>query len=61
MTRVALCARYSSDNQRDVSIDDQFRICRLDRASRYWRAYKNEHSRSWALGSVGIGGCGGQI
>jgi site-specific DNA recombinase len=28
MTRVALYARYSSDNQRDASIEDQFRICR---------------------------------
>lgn len=28
MTRVALFARYSSDNQRDASIEDQLRICR---------------------------------
>ena len=28
MTRVALYARYSSDHQRDASIEDQFRICR---------------------------------
>ena len=28
MTRVALYARYSSDNQREASIDDQLRICR---------------------------------
>jgi site-specific DNA recombinase len=28
MTRVALYARYSSDNQRDASIEDQLRICR---------------------------------
>jgi hypothetical protein len=28
MTRVTLCARYSSDNQREASIEDQFRICR---------------------------------
>ena len=26
--RVALYARYSSDNQRDASIADQFRVCR---------------------------------
>ncbi|KXV35495.1 resolvase, partial [Gluconobacter thailandicus] len=26
--KVALYARYSSDNQRDASIEDQFRICR---------------------------------
>jgi len=28
VTRVALYARYSSDHQRDASIEDQFRICR---------------------------------
>ena len=33
MTRVALYARYSSDNQRDASIEDQLRICR-DQAKR---------------------------
>lgn len=33
MTRVALYARYSSDNQRDASIEDQLRICR-DQATR---------------------------
>ena len=27
--RVALYARYSSDNQRDASITDQLRMCRL--------------------------------
>ncbi len=33
MTRVALYARYSSDNQSVSSIEDQFRICR-DQATR---------------------------
>jgi Resolvase, N terminal domain len=28
MTKVAICARYSSDNQREASIEDQFRLCR---------------------------------
>src|ERR1700729_3476926 len=28
MTRVALYARYSTDNQREASIEDRFRICR---------------------------------
>jgi site-specific DNA recombinase len=27
MTRVALYARYSSDSQRDASIEDQLRLC----------------------------------
>ena len=33
MTRVAIYARYSSDQQRDASIEDQFRLCR-ERAKR---------------------------
>jgi hypothetical protein len=28
MTKVAIYARYSSDNQREASIEDQFRLCR---------------------------------
>jgi site-specific DNA recombinase len=27
MTRAALYARYSSDNQSEASIEDQFRLC----------------------------------
>lgn len=37
MTRVALYARYSSDNQRDASIDDQFRICREEAKRQRWK------------------------
>lgn len=33
MTRAALYARYSSDNQREASIEDQLRLCR-ERAER---------------------------
>ena len=33
MTRVAIYARYSSDNQREASIEDQVRLCR-ERAER---------------------------
>ena len=35
--RVALYARYSSDNQRDASIQDQFRICRERAAKEGWQ------------------------
>ncbi len=28
MSRVAIYARYSSDSQRDASIEDQIRVCR---------------------------------
>jgi site-specific DNA recombinase len=44
MTRVALYARYSSDNQRDASIEDQSRICREQAPREGWQvvgAYKD--------------------
>ena len=36
MTRVALYARYSSDNQPVASIDDQLRICREKAEREKW-------------------------
>ena len=36
MARVALYARYSSDNQRDASIEDQLRLCRDYAARQNW-------------------------
>ena len=46
MTKVALYARYSSDNQRDASIEDQFRICR-ERAEREgWQVVDSYSDRS---------------
>ncbi|MDT3379574.1 recombinase family protein [Labrys neptuniae] len=36
MTRVALYARYSSDSQRDASIEDQFRLCREQATREGW-------------------------
>jgi site-specific DNA recombinase len=44
MIRAALYARYSSDNQREASIDDQFRICREHAKREKWKivgAYKD--------------------
>ncbi|MCR4265897.1 recombinase family protein, partial [Nitratireductor sp. ZSWI3] len=35
--RVALYARYSSDNQREASIEDQFRICREQAKREKWK------------------------
>ena len=35
--KVALYARYSSDNQRDASIVDQFRICRVYAEKQGWQ------------------------
>ncbi|BCH26600.1 recombinase family protein [Mesorhizobium sp. L-8-3] len=37
MTRVVLYARYSSDNQRDASTKDQFRICREQTQREKWQ------------------------
>ena len=34
--KVALYARYSSDNQRDASIEDQLRLCRLHAEKQSW-------------------------
>lgn len=36
MTKVAIYARYSSDNQRDASIADQLRLCRLFASKQSW-------------------------
>jgi site-specific DNA recombinase len=36
MIRVALYARYSSENQRDASIEDQLRLCRLHAEKQGW-------------------------
>ncbi|GAA4488882.1 recombinase family protein [Gluconacetobacter asukensis] len=36
MTRVALYARYSSDHQRDASIEDQLRLCREHATKQGW-------------------------
>ena len=44
MVRVALYARYSSDNQRAASIENQFRICREHAKREKWTvasAYKD--------------------
>src|ERR1700720_61727 len=36
MIKVALYARYSSENQRDASIEDQLRVCRLHAEKQGW-------------------------
>lgn len=35
--RAAIYARYSTDNQRDASIADQFRVCRLHAERQSWK------------------------
>ncbi len=48
--KVAIYARYSSDQQRDASITDQFRMCRLRAEKEGWRVVEeySDHSISGA-------------
>ena len=46
MTRVALYARYSSENQRDASIEDQLRLCRLHAERQGWRVIDSYADRA---------------
>jgi DNA invertase Pin-like site-specific DNA recombinase len=41
--KVAIYARYSSDNQREASIDDQFRVCRERAARDQWTVVTTYH------------------
>lgn len=44
--RVALYARYSSDNQRDASIEDQLRQCRERAAREGWTVVETYSDRA---------------
>lgn len=46
MTRVALYARYSSDQQREASIEDQLRLCRLHVEKQGWVVAESYHDRA---------------
>ena len=46
MPTVALYARYSSDNQRDASIEDQLRLCRLYAERQGWTVADNYTDRA---------------
>jgi site-specific DNA recombinase len=52
MTRVALYARYSSDNQSVASIDDQFRICREHAVRENWKIVGTYHDAAISGASV---------
>jgi site-specific DNA recombinase len=52
MTRVALYARYSSDNQSVTSIDDQFRICREHATREKWKIVGTYHDAAISGASV---------
>jgi DNA invertase Pin-like site-specific DNA recombinase len=46
MTRVALYARYSSDQQSEASIEDQLRLCRLYADKQGWVVAESYHDRA---------------
>ncbi len=52
MTRVALYARYSSDNQSETSIEDQFRICREHATRERWTVIGAYHDAAISGASV---------
>ena len=52
MTKVALYARYSSDNQSVASIEDQFRICREQAARERWKVVGTYHDAAISGASV---------
>jgi DNA invertase Pin-like site-specific DNA recombinase len=52
MIRVALYARYSSDNQSVASIEDQFRICREHAAREKWKTVGTYHDAAISGASV---------
>jgi site-specific DNA recombinase len=53
--KVAIYARYSSDNQRDASIADQMRVCRTFAERQDWTIAQeySDHAGSLAGGPVG--------
>ena len=46
MTRVAPYARYSSDQRREASIEDQLRLCRLHAEKQSWAVANSYHDRA---------------
>ena len=46
MTRVALYARYSSDNQREASIADQLKLCRIHAERQGWTIVDSYQDRA---------------
>jgi len=52
MPKVALYARYSTDNQSVVSIEDQFRICREHAGREHWQVVDTYHDAAISGASV---------
>ena len=57
MTRVAIYARYSTDQQREASIEDQMRLCKERAAKENWKIagqYKDHASSGASMLRGGI-------
>src|SRR4029453_5565018 len=52
MIRVALYARYSSDQQREASIEDQLRLCRIHAEKQGWLVADSYHD--WAVSGASL-------
>ena len=55
--RAGVYARFSSDNQRDASIDDQVRICRVEIERHGWelvQVYADARAFSYCVESVPV-------
>src|ERR1700694_4395836 len=52
MPKVALYARYSTDNQSVVSIEEQFRICREHAGKEHWQVVDTYHDAAISGASV---------
>ena len=52
MPKVAIYARYSTDNQSVVSIEDQFRICREHAGRERWEIIDTYHDAAISGASV---------
>lgn len=50
--KIALYARYSSDNQRDASIEDQLRLCRLHAEKQGWAVVDSYTDRATSGASL---------
>jgi DNA invertase Pin-like site-specific DNA recombinase len=52
MLRVALYARYSSDQRREASIEDQLRLCRIHAEKQGWLVAESYHD--WAVSGASL-------
>jgi site-specific DNA recombinase len=52
--KVALYARYSTDNQRDASIADQFRVCRIYAEKQSWQIVEEYSDHAISGASLGL-------